>query len=394
MLVLFAAVAAVFATSAFALEPGETEFEHNGWFRYTNQSNKFKVTDPTVSRFALERGYVRLSHQWTNQLFTKFTLDFFSSDKYADGSTVRLKEAYADLAIPFLKDFNFTAGLQKHYFGLIYSWDYTHPDKTLADDRGVCASADYGLTVNGFLPGGFGEVQVGVYNGEGYKYAGKFLNTSPEFLGNLRLTPFAGVQVGASVFTNASDISLYKNDVAGGRRSSDNKYRLMPDTANTERFALAPMLRLAFGPVSLTSEFISYSYTQKFSQYKLIYDSANVLVDSTKEEKTKDYVQTGFDLIPLVTLAGRKVEVYGRYSMWERKEQSGDSMPVNQSASFSRYGAGVNYHFVRREKGKPGMEFQLAWIREQSRKEGAEPKDTFMAQFRFEWNAVLKPPVL
>ncbi|MEO0085978.1 MAG: hypothetical protein ABIK37_05045, partial [candidate division WOR-3 bacterium] len=256
LLVLFAAVAALLATSAFALEQGETEFEHNGWFRYTNQSNKFKVTDPSVSRFALERGYVRLSHQWTNQLFTKFTLDFHSSDKYADGATVRLKEAYADLAIPFLKDFNFTAGLQKHYFGLIYSWDYTHPDKSLADDRGVCASADYGLTVNGFLPGGFGEVQLGVYNGEGYKYAGKYVEISPELLANLRLTPFAGVQVGASVFTNARDISLYKNDATGGRRSSDNKYRLMPDTANTERLAFAPMLRVAYGPVSLTGEYI------------------------------------------------------------------------------------------------------------------------------------------
>uniref|UniRef100_A0A7C4CBB1 Porin n=1 Tax=candidate division WOR-3 bacterium TaxID=2052148 RepID=A0A7C4CBB1_UNCW3 len=392
--VLFAAAATLFVTSVFAQEPGETQFEHNGWFRYTNQSNSFKVTDPSVSRFALERGYVRLAHRWTNQLFTKFTLDFHSSDKYTEGATVRLKEAYADLAIPFLKDFNFTAGLQKHYFGLIYSWDYTHPDKTLADDRGVCASADYGLTVNGFLPGGFGEVQLGVYNGEGYKYAGKFVNVSPELLANLRLTPFAGLQFGASVFTNAKDNSPYKNDATGGRRSSDNKLRLMPDTANTERLAFAPMLRLAFGPVSLTGEYISYSFTRKFSQYKLIYDSANVLIDSTKEEKSRDYAQSGFDLMPLVTLAGRKVEVYGRYSMWERKEQSGDSMPVNLGASFTRFGGGVNYHFVRREKGKPGMGFQLAWIREKSRKEGAEPKDTFMAQFRFEWDALLKPPAL
>jgi hypothetical protein len=93
--------------------------------------------------------------------------------------------------------------------------------------------------------------------------------------------------------------------------------------------------------------------------------------------------------MPLLTLAGRKLDVYGRYSMWERREQSGDSMPVNQSASFTRYGAGFNYHFIRRAKGKPGLELQLAWIREQAKKEGSDPKDIFMAQVRFEWNAVL-----
>ncbi|MEO0073699.1 MAG: hypothetical protein ABIK43_03430, partial [candidate division WOR-3 bacterium] len=104
-----AAIAVILSIGA-ALEPGETEFEHNGWFRYTNQSTSLKVTKPSVSRLALERGYVRLSHQWSSLFFTKFTLDFFSSDKYADGSTVRLKEAYADFVLPFLPDFTLTAG--------------------------------------------------------------------------------------------------------------------------------------------------------------------------------------------------------------------------------------------------------------------------------------------
>jgi hypothetical protein len=33
--------------------------------------------------------------------------------------------------------------------------------------------------------------------------------------------------------------------------------------------------------------------------------------------------------------------------------------------------------------------FQFAWVREQALKEGTDPVDTFMAQFRFEWNHVL-----
>ena len=39
--------------------------------------------------------------------------------------------------------------------------------------------------------------------------------------------------------------------------------------------------------------------------------------------------------------------------------------------------------------GKPGAEFQLAWTRDLTKKEGAKPTDTFSAQFRFEFSHVL-----
>lgn len=383
---------AVLAITASAQEPGEAVLEHNGWFRYTNQSTAFKVTQPTVSRLALERGYLRFSYRWSPQFFTKMTVDMFSSDKYADGATVRLKEAYADLTLPVLSDFNLTAGLQKHYFGLIYSWDYTHPEKALEDDQGVCASADYGVTLNGFLPAGLGELQLGVYNGEGYKYAGKYVNTSPELAGNLRLTPFPGLTFGASVFTNQTDNSLYKNDRKGRITEGGVTYFMNADTANTNRLAYAPMFKLAFGPFSLLGEYLGYSYTRKFSYYKINRDSAGNIVDSTFVEKKKDYRMTGVDLLPVVTLMGRKLELYGRVSIWERREQSGDSMPLNKDKSFIRYGAGFNYHFIRRERGRPGLALQIAWTRTQPRNPDLKPTDVFLAQMRFEWSATIAKP--
>jgi hypothetical protein len=384
-LLVLAALAAVTATG-FAQDPGQSVLEHNGWFRYTNTSTEFGVTDPSVSRFTLERGYVRLSHRWTDALFTKFTVDMFSSDKYADGATVRLKEAFADIALP-IPDFLLTAGLQKHYFGAIYSWDYTHPDKSLADAQDIAASADYGLTVNGFLPSGLGELQLGVYNGEGYKYVGKYVNTSPELLANLRLTPFAGLMVGASAMYNAEDMSRYKNDKAG--RSSDGTKYLNPDTVNSGILGLAPVFRLAFGPVALNGEYIVYNYARQFSYYGINRDSAGAVIDSALVEKSKKYAQSGFDLMPVATLARRKLEVYGRFSTWERREEHDGTMEVNLDKSLVRYGAGANWHLQRRERGRPGMEFQFAWVREQARKEGSKPKDTFMAQFRFEWSATI-----
>lgn len=385
---------AICALTGFALEPGETELEHNGWYRYTNQSSALKLTDPTVSRFSLERGYLRFSHQWVPAFFTKMTVDIFSSDKYPEGATVRLKEAYADLSLPFVRDFNFTAGLQKHYFGLIYSWDYTHPEKELADEQGICASADYGLTVNGYLPSGLGELQLGIYNGEGYKYAGKYVNTSPEFLGNIRLTPFAGVALGFSVFTNSADAALYKNDKKGRITEAGNIFYMNADTANTSRLALAPSLKLAFGPFSILGEYLGYSYTRKFSYYQINHDTSGNIVDSTLVQKQKDYQMTGLDLVPMITLAGRKIEVFGRFSMWNRREQSGDSMSLNKDKSFVRYGAGANYHFVRREKGKPGLIFQFAWTRTQPKNSELKPTDVLLAQVRFEWSTVITKPSL
>jgi hypothetical protein len=381
---VFAALLAVLtAATAYAIDPGQTELEVNGWFRYTNQSTEFKVTSPSVSRFSVDRGYVRLSQQWTPQLFSKVSIDFLSSASYADGTSVRLKEAYLDLALP-LKDFTFTAGLQKHYFGLIYSWDYTHPEKELADDRGVCASADYGVTVNGFLPSGLGEVQLGVYNGEGYKMTGKFLETSPELLANLRLTPFGGVQIGASAFTSKKDISLYTNSTAGGKLSPDRKKWLLPDTANTNRLGIAPMLKVSFGPVAVTGEYIIYNYARTYGYYSA--DSASgAISDSTYKSGEKKYAQFGFDVVPVVTLIGRKLEVFGRFALWDRKE---DDVRADDK-SFTRYGAGANWHFHRRASGKPGAEFQLAWTRDLTKKEGAKPTDTFSAQFRFEFSHVI-----
>ena len=385
------------AGSVYALNPGESELEYNGWFRYTNQSSPFNVTNPTVSRSTIERNYLRASHQWTSKLFSKLSLDFLSSSSYADGASVRIKEAYLDMALP-LKDFTLTAGVQKHYFGEIYSWDYTHPDKELADAQGVCASADYGVTVNGFLPSGWGELQLGAYNGEGYKVTGAKNSVSPELLANLRLTPIAGLQIGASVFNKVKDISAFADSVAKGKLSPDRKTWLQPDTANRKRLAIAPMAKVAIGPVSLTGEYIMYSYTRDFSQYKA--DSATGKVDSTTlTHKTKDYKMSGIDLFPVVTLLNQHLDVFGRFSTWQQKDQVGDSMPINKAKSLMRYGAGFNWHFLRRAGGsKPAVALQFAWIHEQSEAlkpapstSKVDPTNTFMVQFRMEWSHLLLP---
>ncbi|HDQ99999.1 MAG TPA: hypothetical protein ENN51_06935 [candidate division WOR-3 bacterium] len=357
-LLVVAALAAMI-TGLMALEPQHLQFEHVGWFRYTNVSTSFGITDPDVSRFGLERGYLRTGYQWTDKLYTKFTVDIYSSDITTEGSTVRIKEAYVDFALP-IKDFFFTAGLQKHYFGLIYSWNYLDPGKSLSDEFGVAASADYGLTINGKLPNKLGELQLGLYNGEGYRYVNKCVNTTPELLANVRLTPIKNLMIGGSVMHHGED----------NRRAEEDRTGIL---------GLAVPMLVSAGPFTLLGEFNSLDYTAETGP-----DTLRV---------SRKHSQSGFDIFPSITVLDRKLDAFVRFSSWARRvEQEDGGMKLNEARSVYRYGAGANWHFYRRSGGRrPGCAFQLAWTRTQARAEGSDPKDTIMAQFRFEWAALIPP---
>jgi hypothetical protein len=385
--IVFVLLTALLVGSVFALNKGETELENNGWFRYTTAMPKFDFANATRGDFTLERGYIRLSHQWTTDLFSKMTVDVLSSSAYSDGASIRLKEAYIDYNLP-LKETKFTAGLQKNYFSLIYSWDYTNIEKSLADKEGVVASADYGLTLNGYLPRGLGEWELGAYNGEGYKkvFATSVnqVNTVPAWVANLRLTPVGGVMIGSSFLYNAKDMSAYKN---GSSFRSGDTLRFNADTNNLGRLGIAPAAKLAFGPVSVLGEYIIYNYKRDLTFYRMTKDSSGHVTDSTKNAKDKKYAMSGFSVVPVVSLLKKKLELVGRYDMWNvRADGIKDTLK-----SHTLFGLGANWHFARREKGKPGCELQLGWQREQPVATSVKPFDTFMAQFRFEWTGLIVP---
>lgn len=376
------------AGSLFALDKGQTELENDMWFRYTAVMPNFTLASATRGDFDLERGYVRMAHQFTSNLYTKMTVDVLSSSAYSDGASVRLKEAYIDYSLP-LKDTKFTAGLQKNYFSLIYSWDYTNIEKSLADKEGVVASADYGLTLNGYLPKGFGEWQLGAYNGEGYKKAFSStapnqVNLSPDFDANLRLTPIGGIQFGSSILYNKTDKSAYKD---GASFRQGDSLRFNGDTNNVNRLGIAPMAKVALGPVSVLGEFIKYGYSRNLSYYRMTKDSSGHDTDSTLSTKDKKYAMNGFSIVPVVSLLkGKRLELVGRYDMWN--VTSGGVKDT--LASHHMYGIGANWHFVRRGN-KPGVELQVGWERQQPVATSVKPTDTFMVQFRYEWSSLINP---
>ncbi len=291
------------------------------WNRWTYQTGK--SGNDTVTKknsFALERGYFDLRPKFSESTSGRFTVDMFSTDSQKDGAGLKLKYGFIDFKdlIP-IKDMTFTAGLQKVYFGTIYDWDYTLIGKAPTDEYKVATSADYGLTLNGQLPAGFGEYAVGVYNGEGYKAYGKNLNISPEFLGNVRVVPIAGVTLGGSFMTNsvdADDAPTYQKQVL-----------------------MDGMARLAYGPVDVWMEYI----------YKDV-EFPNVAGG------VSDYTANGFMVMPIISLRSLidyDIQLIGRYDRWDATDDAADKHLLNAITG------GVNYNFMHDAKANPKMQLQL-----------------------------------
>ncbi len=241
------------------------------WSRWTNESAKYRNADgnyefkTSKNYFSLERGYLGLETAFTDNTKGRFTVDIFSTDathqypsdlvapvdtlknSSIDGAGLKLKYAYVDFAKLFpVPDLNLTVGLQKVYFGTIYDWNYSLIGKAPTDEYKVANSADYGVTLNGFLPGGYGEYAVGAYNGEGYKKVAAMLsdNTDFAYLANLRLTPVHGVTVGGSYMTN----SVKREKALSGDA---------PVSSYEEQSLLDAVIRLNYSIVDLWGEYIS-----------------------------------------------------------------------------------------------------------------------------------------
>jgi len=83
-------------------------------------------------------------------------------------------------------------GLQKMYFGTVDTWAYPLVEKAMGDKHKVVpGSADLGLALTGYLPAGFGDYQMAIYNGSGYKN----LDTNAEkmYIASMTLVPISGL---------------------------------------------------------------------------------------------------------------------------------------------------------------------------------------------------------
>jgi hypothetical protein len=309
-----------------------TKLSGEFWSRWTMEQSRNAATgdDEILKNYlALERGYLGLETVLSDDVKARFTIDLFSSDAVADGAGIKLKYAYVDFAnlLP-VADMNFTAGLQKVYFGSIYDWDYSLIGKAPADEYKLANSADYGLSINGYLPSGLGSYALGIYNGEGYKKFGSALkdNTNFAYSGNLRLTPLPGLSLGASLLMNSVEREHLLSD-----DSINSKYQ--------EQMLADAMIKAVFGPVDVMVEYL----------YKDIKHSQTL--------EAEDYSASGIMIFPTLNLSrfiGYDVQVLGRYDIWDESERSDSSKYKLQAIT-----GGINYNFMHDEQGTSKMNLQL-----------------------------------
>lgn len=336
----------------------DTKISGEMWGRWTNETAKYKnaageyVDKNSKNYFSLERGYFGLETTFTANTKARFTVDMFSSDathqvptdlvmpadtvKSAtiDGAGLKLKYGYVEFAnlVP-VPDMYLTVGLQKTYFGTIYDWSYTLIEKAPTDLYKVCNSSDYGVTINGYIPQGWGEYAFGIYNGEGYKKVGASLsdNTDYAYLANLRLTPISGVTIGGSYMSNTV---LRDKALAGDAVNS--KYE--------EQGLMDGVGRLAYGPVDLWLEYISKNVK---------------LPNNTSATTSDDFTATGLMIMPIIslnTLIDMPIELIARYDSWDES----DRLDADKAKSLlNTMIFGVNYNFLPDSSNTPQMTAQL-----------------------------------
>ena len=339
----------------------ETKLSGEFWGRWISGIAKRKDSDGNYENklvrnyFSLERGYLGLETKFSEQVKGRFTVDIFTTDKtyeyreyslvdstlsYStksgsiDGAGLKIKYAYVDFGglIP-VKDMTLTAGMQKVYFGSIYDWSYTLIGKAPSDEHKVVSSSDLGITLNGYLPSGFGEYQLGIYNGEGYKKVGANLkeNTDFAYLGNLRVTPITGFTIGGSYMINTVERD---KKLDGEIINSSYEEQKLTDIYT----------RLAYGPVDLTGEYIIKDVD--FPNVKDI-------------NKTQAYTATGISIFPCLNLKAYlpyDLQLVGCYDIWDESDRVETDKARNKVTAST---IGVNYNFMPDETDNPAMQLQL-----------------------------------
>lgn len=339
----------------------ETKLSGEFWGRWLAEiANRKNATgnyeNKLVNNYlSLERGYLGLETKFTEQVKGRFTVDIYTTDKTyeyqsytledstltasaksgsIDGAGLKIKYAYVDFGglIP-VKDMTLTAGMQKVYFGSIYDWSYTLIGKAPSDEHKVVNSADLGLTLNGYLPSGYGEYAVGIYNGEGYKKVGANLKDNIDFayLGNLRITPITGLTVGGSYMYNTVG---REKDLNGDTNNPAYEKQQLMDAYT----------RLAYGPVDLNCEYIIKNV-----------DFPNI----TDSNKTKEYTATGISIFPCINLKEYlpyDLQIVGCYDLWDESGRLVSDKARNKLAAST---IGVNYNFMPDETDTPSMQLQL-----------------------------------
>jgi hypothetical protein len=194
---------ATFTHSVFA-EAASFSFSGYTWLRETGVSDTYKDTSLNSSKMSVERTYLTVNMNYEDNIAGRLTLDMpmkaGTNAKNNDWTTF-VKYAYVDVKNQLPLDTTIRLGQQPVYFAMIDKWDYSIIYKNLEDNLGLLSSADLGVGLLGYLPGGWGDFQVAAYNGNGYAMPTETDNNAATDV-SLNVIPLPGLSIRGSIYNS------------------------------------------------------------------------------------------------------------------------------------------------------------------------------------------------
>lgn len=180
------------------------------------QSPETKDTDGNTihpSSFNITRSYVNftgnLNHLFAFRITPDIARESGSGSSLNGSYTFRLKYAFGQLNLDDWTTHGswLRFGLQQtpwiDYAEGVYRYRFQGP--IFADREGFLTSSDLGFSGHYNLPGNYGEIHAGIYNGEGYNHPEANNEKSFQIRGTLRPLPLGGVWKGLRVTVFADD---------------------------------------------------------------------------------------------------------------------------------------------------------------------------------------------
>jgi hypothetical protein len=152
-----------------ALKVGATIFAD-----YTHQPSPATTTTTTTSSFNVSRAYVNVIGTLNKRIAFRVTPDI-ARELSGGSQQFRLKYAYAQVNLDewMTKGSYVRFGMQQTPFIDAFEqvYRYRFQGTVFAEREGYLSSSDTGVTMRYVLPGEYGDVHGGFYNGEGYSKA-------------------------------------------------------------------------------------------------------------------------------------------------------------------------------------------------------------------------------
>ncbi len=288
------------------------------WLRYTyDYLMKPDTATQHPHAFSIERGYIRWKTS-ASPVAVSGTIDINMKSGFTKDSDwqVRLKYSQADWTLPyigkFLPDAKLMLGMQKVYFGLADLWEYPVIEKALEDYIKKINTADLGVGFYSYLPNGFGDVSIQLFNGSGYSKPTEIdlnkatcLNASivpPVLLRNF------GVMLKGSYWMEKTTAKYWS--------PADTETLSVHLTENR----MAGVVKLSYAPVSLIGEYF--------------------ISEDGKLPDNKITKGVGYSFVGQIDIT-KNFAILGRYDMWD-KNVSDTTAASKIDAVYTKI-FGVNY---------------------------------------------------